>query len=403
MFGLLPIPLEVSAEDVKLIDLNQARLENIVEMDRDEALEMLVSKIGKSDDPAIQAALLNGILLGLEGRRDVAAPSGWGELKANLQANPDSRVPGHVQKLSQVFGDEQATQRAIATLKDSTADPSARKSALASLLAQRRMELLPILEKLIDEEALRTEAIRGFTTIESPTAPALLLKRFPKYDVETQRTVIETLATRKPYAEALLAALDAKTVPRDAIPAYVARTMSTLLGEKFSSKYGVQPLSEDKEAMIAKYKSMATTETLAKADASAGRVVYQKVCMACHVMYGEGGLVGPELTGSNRADLNYLLLNILYPSDDIADAYKMVLVTTKDGQTLAGSIAEEDGQKVVLNMVGQKTTVSKSDIQSRETSPFSMMPAGLLQTLKPEEVVNLFKYMQTKAQVNLPK
>ena len=120
-------------------------------------------------------------------------------------------------------------------------------------------------------------------------------------------------------------------------------------------------------------------------------------------MYGEGGKIGPELTGSNRGDLNYLLLNILYPSDDIADSYKMVTIATKDGRSLSGNISQEDGQKVVLNMVGQKTTIPKSDIKSRAVSDFSMMPAGLLQALKNEEVVALFKYMQTKQQVPLSK
>ena len=120
-------------------------------------------------------------------------------------------------------------------------------------------------------------------------------------------------------------------------------------------------------------------------------------------MYGEGGIVGPDLTGSNRGDLNYLLLNIIDPSGDIPDAYKMVTVTTNNGQVLTGSVTKEDDQRLVLSMVGQKTTVAKSDIKSRETSNVSMMPEGLLKTLTPNEVLNLFKYMQTQEQVALPK
>ena len=81
----------------------------------------------------------------------------------------------------------------------------------------------------------------------------------------------------------------------------------------------------------------------------------------------------------------------------------MVTIATKDGRTLAGNISEEDKQKVVLNMIGQKNTIPKGDIKSRTVSDFSMMPAGLLQTLKNDEVVALFKYMQTKQQVPLSK
>ncbi|MDB4617580.1 c-type cytochrome, partial [Verrucomicrobiales bacterium] len=163
-----------------------------------------------------------------------------------------------------------------------------------------------------------------------------------------------------------------------------------MLGGKFTKKYGVLELNEDKEALITEYMRIAKANgQQAGVSASHGRAVYQKACMACHKMYGEGGIVGPDLTGSNRADLNYLLLNIIDPSGDIPDAYKMVTVTTKNGQILAGSVTEEDDQRLVLSMVGQKTTVAKSDIKSRETSDVSMMPEGLLKTLTPDEVLNL--------------
>ncbi|MEM0895993.1 MAG: ThuA domain-containing protein [Verrucomicrobiota bacterium] len=387
---------------VELMDLNEARLANVEPMNREKALAILAKTLQEKADAETRSTLLNGMLLGLEGQRNVEPPDGWRMISAQLEADADEVLRDRTLQLNQIFGDEEATQKAIAKLENVDAGISARQSALASLLTQRRKELLPILEDLLAEDELRIEAIRGFSTLESPRAPRILLNRYPKWDSTTQQVVVETLATRKPYAKALLEALESGRIPREAIPAYVARSLSAMLGEAFDKEFGVQPLSEDKEAMIAKYKSMATPEAMVKADAAAGRVVYQRVCMACHVMFGEGGIVGPELTGSNRADLNYLLLNILYPNEDIADAYKMVMVTTVDEQTLAGSIAEEDGQKLVLNMVGQKTTVPKSDIVSRQPSEFSMMPAGLLQTLTQEEVLDLFRYMQAKEQVALP-
>ena len=250
---------------------------------------------------------------------------------------------------------------------------------------------------------MRIDAIRAFTTAPSSDAAKLLLNRYPTFEPEAQRAIIETLATRESYAEALHAALKDKKISRDALPAYIARSLSLLLGPEFTKEFGVKELPANKEAEIAEYKALATPAAFDRATASSGRKVYQTICSACHVMYGEGGKIGPELTGSNRADLNYLLLNILYPSADIADAYKMVTIITKDGQALSGNISEEDNQKVVLNMVGQKSTIPKSDIKSRTVSDFSMMPSGLLQTLKSEEIIALFKYMQTKQQVPLGK
>lgn len=391
------------AKPVPLIDLNQARKEEIVEMDRDHAFVLLFDQLSRTEDPLIRRTLLNGILRGLDGQRNVTPPPGWFQLRSNFLAQNDPELTKVVNRLSQVFGDKEAAQRALTTLKNKKASVPDRQQALASLLTQRHPDLTPTIIALLDEPALRIDAIRAFTSSPSPDAPKLLLKHYPNFDPPAQRAIIETLATRKNYAQALHAALKAKAIPRSALPAYISRSLSLLLGPDFAKEYGATKLPADKEAQIAKYKALATPDALAKASASHGRKIYQTNCAACHVMYGEGGLIGPELTGSNRADLNYLLLNILYPSDDIADGYKMVTINTRDGRSLAGNISDEDNQRIILNMIGQKTTIPKTDIKSRTTSDFSMMPTGLLQTLKNEDIVALFKYMQTKQQVPLSK
>jgi putative heme-binding domain-containing protein len=393
----------IPAKPVKLIDLNQARLENIVEMDREKSFDLLFNQLSIIDNPIIQKSLLNGILLGLDGQRNVTPPPEWHLLQASLLNREDPELTKLVERLSQVFGEQQAAERALVILQNKDANVPDRKHALASLLTQRYKGLVSTITSLLDEPAMRIDAIRAFTTAPSPDAAKLLLNRYPTFEPEAQRAIIETLATRESYAEALHAALKEKKISRDALPAYIARSLSLLLGPEFTKEFGVKELPANKEAEIAEYKALATPAAFDRATASSGRKVYQTICSACHVMYGEGGKIGPELTGSNRADLNYLLLNILYPSADIADAYKMVTIITKDGQALSGNISEEDNQKVVLNMVGQKSTIPKSDIKSRTVSDFSMMPSGLLQTLKSEEIIALFKYMQTKQQVPLGK
>jgi putative heme-binding domain-containing protein len=388
---------------VKLIDLNQARLENIVEMDQGQAFALLFKGLSKTKNPVIQKSLLNGILLGLDGQRNVTPPPEWHRLRASLLDREDQELTKLVERLSQVFGDQQAAERALATLKNKNADVLDRKQALASLLTQRHKGLAPAIRSLLDEPTMRIDAIRAFTAAPSPNAAKLLLARYPTFEPEAQRAIIETLATRKSYAEALHTALKEKKISREVLPAYITRSLSLLLGSEFTKEFGVKKLPADKEAEIAKYKALATPAALDRANASSGRKVYQTICSACHVMYREGGKIGPELTGSNRADLNYLLLNILYPGDDIADAYKMVTIITKDGRTLSGNISEEDKQKIVLNMVGQKSTIPKNDIRSRTISDFSMMPSGLLQTLKKEDIIDLFKYMKSTQQVPLSK
>jgi putative heme-binding domain-containing protein len=119
-------------------------------------------------------------------------------------------------------------------------------------------------------------------------------------------------------------------------------------------------------------------------------------------MYGEGGKIGPELTGSNRSDLDYFLLNVLAPSYDVPEGYRMVIITSKDGQVSVGNVIEEDANKVVLNMVGQQSVIAKADVKTRVTSKTSMMPEGLLLALKDHEILDLVKYLRTEKQVPLP-
>ena len=304
--------------------------------------------------------------------------------------------------MSQIFGDESAIQRAFAVLKNSQSKIEERRTSLTSLVSQQRQDLLPVLEALLKEDGLRLDAIRAFRVIESPRAAEILIDRFSCFDPEAQRAAVESLAGRKSHAQALLGALEAKTIPREAVPVHTARTLSDMLGEAFSKKFGVEEPSGDKKALIERYKKLATPSAMAKADAAQGRMVYQQACIACHKMYGGGGTIGPDLTGSNRADLDYLLLNIIDPSGDIPDSYRMTTIQTKDEQVLVGTVVEEDPQKIVLNMVGTKKIIGKNDVRSRTVSQVSMMPEGLLQVLKEEQVLNLFKYLQTQEQVSLP-
>ena len=122
-----------------------------------------------------------------------------------------------------------------------------------------------------------------------------------------------------------------------------------------------------------------------------------------HVLYGEGGAIGPELTGSNRADLDYILYQVLAPNDDVPDAYRMVNVATVDGKVLNGRIADEDDVRLVLETPEGQKSILKNEIDERVLSKLSMMPEGLLSSLKDPEIRDLILYLRAKNQVPLPK
>ena len=398
-----PAPVPKKPAPPKIQELDEVRNQNVQKMDSGKSLELLTKTLSATTSPNTQAALLKGISLGLEGQRDIAAPVAWPVLARKLSQSPNDDVRRFTGQLNQIFGDQDAIEQALTIVADTLAPTADRHFALASLLTQQHADLLPLLSDLIDEKAMRVPAIRAYGAFESKTAPNILLANWANFEPESQQAIFETLATRKSYAQALHKALEKQFVSKENLPFHVRRSLSALLGSFFTEKYGVERLSEDKESLIADYKAKASPVALEKANASRGRVIYQNLCGACHLLYGEGGIIGPDLTGSNRADLNYLLLNVIDPSGDIPDAYKMVTITTKNGQVLAGTVTEEDANKVVLSMIGQKSTIAKRDIEKRDVSEFSMMPEGQMQTLTDEQVLDLFKYLQTKQQVDLPK
>ena len=109
-------------------------------------------------------------------------------------------------------------------------------------------------------------------------------------------------------------------------------------GMEFVEVWGpVEEMTDDKKVAFEKYRKLLTDEALASADASHGRVTFERTCMVCHKMYGKGLSVGPDLTGANRTNLEYILGNVLTPSAVIQDEYKMHVVLTHDGRVLFGN------------------------------------------------------------------
>ncbi len=369
--------------------------------DEQQSLQLVVESLSEVKEPRLQISLMKGMLAGLAGRRDVPVPAGWNAVADQLNRSDDSTVRDLVSQLAQVFGDQAAMDRAIELVQDQFTETETRRRALYSLLTQKHQPAAQLLEDLLSEKELQLDAIRGYALIEHPRAAEILLDRYPDWPAPLKKATLETLATRRNYAEALLVAIEAKQIAIEEVPAHVARSMDLLLGDSFAKIFGeVRELDQDRNQLIARYKELLTDESLAEADAHAGRKVFEKTCASCHKLYGTGGDIGPDLTGSNRANLDYILLNSVDPSYDVPEGYRMVLIETVDGLVLNGVVAEENARSVTLKTVQQpRVVVLKDDIVERQISPKSIMPDGQLEALKQDELRNLILYLRSTQQV----
>jgi len=176
----------------------------------------------------------------------------------------------------------------------------------------------------------------------------------------------------------------------------VNRDLAELWGE-------VRVSAAEKRALMQRYKQELPAETLAKADLSAGRALFNKSCASCHVLYGVGRIIGPDLTGSNRKNIDYLLENVVDPSASVAANFRSVSITMNDGRVLSGVVGQQNERTLTLLTAKDPLTLDRSEIEEITPTNLSLMPDGLLQNLTPEQVRDLFAYLMSVEQVPLPK
>lgn len=366
-------------------------------------LEALVEAIGKAG--AGRKELLLGMRDGLDGRNEAPAPEGWTSVFIELEA-AGGETASIARQLEQRFGGDRVVKKMLSTLNNSRASTDDRIQALRGLAGRKRAELRPRLLALLDEKPLRSEAIRSMAAFDDNGLGEALLERYATLSVGDKLEAIHALAARPGYGGQLTGAIKSGAVPRRDVPAYVARLLRRVVGSGFVEVWGpVDALPAAQAAAFKKYKALLSDEALLKANPGRGRVVFERTCSSCHKLYGGGGLIGPDITGANRTNLDYLLGNILTPSAIIQDAYRMQMVLMRDGRLYSGIPAVESERLLELRVANQAKPVAlaKSQIASREIAPVSMMPEGLLANLSDAEVLDLVAYLRKLKQVPLPK
>ena len=134
-------------------------------------------------------------------------------------------------------------------------------------------------------------------------------------------------------------------------------------------------------------------------DPKIGREVFfgrQAGCSACHTVRGEGGHVGPDLStiGQSRSPRD-LLEAVLYPSASIARGYETYVFITKDGQVITGIVTRQTADTLYVHTSQQiEVRVPRRDTEI-QPSLVSVMPAGLENTMSPEQLRHLLAFLQS--------
>jgi len=370
-------------------------------------LQMLCRTLAKPQTVAVARDLTTGALQGLAGRRTVMMPSGWPAAYPRLLAHRDTQLADAAIRLALIFNDPVATRTLRRQAQDTSLDASTRSRAVNALVAAKPDGLGALLIALVDDPATQQAAVRGLAEFQHPQTAKILLREFPRMGVAARQDALQTLASRRVWAGDLISALEKETLADAQISAYLARQLQSLGDEKLTQRVrrlfgNVRATSQQRAKLIAAYQRELTAAKLQQADLSRGRALYQKQCANCHRLFGAGGTIGPDITGSQRTNLDYLLENLLDPSAAVSKDYVVEVIETTGGRVLTGLPVAETDAALTITTINEQVVLPKAEIASRVKSQLSMMPEGLLKQLTNTQVRDLIAYLQSKRQVPLP-
>jgi putative heme-binding domain-containing protein len=215
---------------------------------------------------------------------------------------------------------------------------------------------------------------------------------------------VATLCSRPIWARELLTRVGEGRVDKNELSAFQLRALRQLddaeVNRLLDLHVGqVRPADATKETEIARVRAL--LERGGAPEPARGREVFERTCQRCHVLFGTGGTLGPELTGANRTDREYLLSNVIDPSGVVANEYRTSIARLADGRLVTGVERGRTPSSVTLETETGRVTLALAEVDELELSPLSTMPEDQLVGLRDDEVRALFAYLQSPVQTPL--
>lgn len=359
--------------------------------------EQIASSLAKAKAPEARR-MLELMAFSLPSAKRLPAPSGWGELSANLR---NAQTAYALDKLGALFGDESVFAAKRKIVADKTAATAERREAFEFLKATADTGCADEFIVLLDEPVFRSLALPLLGRFNDPTVAAALVKGLPGLGDRDRNAALVALSSKPALADALLEAVRDKRVDKGWLTSLHIRQMQNLgdaaLNRKIAEVWGrVSESSSNAKASIDKYSKLYSTAPRWSYDANAGAAVFAKVCAACHLMDGKGVALGPDLSGSHSNGVDYFIENIVDPNAVVGENFQLNIVTKKDGTIISGMPANETDEVLTIRTVTEAMEIPKDDIKTHQVLEQSMMPPSLLDSLDEKEVVELLIFLTKK-------
>ena len=376
-----------------------------------EGLDSVVQLMNAAPDDSSQQMLWSNVLLGWQEQPRDALTEAW--LKQASQ-HPFSKL---------LLADWSMTPRDPTLLQLTIALRHAKPIAAAVLEAfdpksdvARRVALLGILSPIGDSslidpsltllasnqaESVRSAALQVLARFDEPRITEGLIGIHRTSTSETLNSQLrDVLVGRASSAKAWLAAVDRGEFAASTTTIEQVRRVALLDDSQLNalvSKHWGKLQSSTREEKLAEVRRLNNDLRAGEGNASNGQQLYKKHCAACHQLFGEGTKVGPDLTTSNRQDRDFLLVSLIDPSSVIRKEFVSVVIQTINGRILTGLAVDRNDASITLaDSKGEKQVVAISEIEDLLDSNISLMPDNLYLQLRPQELRDLFAYLQSK-------
>ncbi len=346
-----------------------------------------VDRLLKGFEEAFQGRSLAGIPDELA---DALAKSGGGSLALRLrQAQPD------------------AIAEAIRTIADPKAAKDTRRQLIEICGQVRNDQLKAALIEAATSEQDSDLLAAVFTALQNFDDASLAVPVLERITTlpETARLAAEAmLVSRTAWSKQLLTAIDAGSVSPSIITDSAVRKMQLHQDASIQSSIkrhwgelaGLSPAAAQQE--IARIR---TALDQGSGNPRNGKPIFMQNCGRCHLLFEEGGRIGPDLTPFDRNNMDRMMSSIVNPSLEIREGFENYVVLTTDGRVLNGFLADRDTQVVILRGVdGQNVVLKTSDIDEMKAVPQSVMPEGVLKPLTDQQLRDLFAYIRSTQPIN---
>jgi putative heme-binding domain-containing protein len=241
-------------------------------------------------------------------------------------------------------------------------------------------------------------------TLRDCSAPELgaeVLGRIGSFTPAAREAALDLLLSRPALTTDLLDALetgeirvsDLSLTQKQRLHDFPRRRVRARARALFAQSQGA--VSADRKQVVEQFDDLLD----AKGDPANGKLVFTKNCAVCHRYLGEGGLVGPDITGMAVHGKQQLLVHLLDPNRDVEGNYQAYVLVTTDGRILNGLLAGESATSVdLIDNEGKRRAILREDIDEITRTGKSLMPDGFEKQLSKNELADLLEFLTERSQ-----